>query len=482
MSDVRVRFAPSPTGYLHVGSLRSALYNYLLARKNGGKVILRIEDTDRERLVEDAIEKMISTFERVNIKFDEGPAQGGEYGPYIQSERFGLYPKYAKQLVESGHAYYCFCTKEDLDEMRKGQLEANLPTMYDKRCSKLSKEEVERRLAVGESHVIRLNIPKGRTISYDDLVHGTTSFESDLVDDQVLLKSDGFPTYHMAVVVDDYHMGISHVLRADEWIISTAKHILLYEALGWEPPKFAHIPLLVNADGKKLSKRDGDVAVEDYLKKGFLPEALINYLALLGWNPGTDEEFFTLEELEERFSLDRVNDSPGVFDVEKLKWMNGKYIRAKEMDELAELVKPYVLDASRARAIAIPEDEQRFKWMIEAIYQDLDYLAQVPEKLEIFYRDNFEVTDTDSLEMLRLDSSKKLFSILKEKLGEVEKVNPDDFKAMLKASGKEAGAKGKLLFMPTRLALTGEQHGPDLMLLCCGLGKDKMIELLNRWV
>lgn len=474
--SVRVRFAPSPTGYLHVGSLRSALYNYLFARHNNGQVILRIEDTDRERLVEDAIEKMIATFKRVNIEFDEGPVQGGEYGPYIQSQRIELYHKYAKQLVDGGYAYYCFCTKEDLDVMRQEQLQNNQATMYDKRCAKLSKEEVQQRLDAGMPYVIRLNIPKDRTISYDDLIHGPTSFDSNQIDDQVLLKSDGFPTYHLAVVIDDHHMGITHVMRADEWIPSTPKHILLYEAFGWEPPKIGHIPLLVNTEGKKLSKRDGDVSVEDYLDKGFLPEALVNFLALLGWNPGIPEEFFNLQQLEELFTIERVNDSPGVFDIEKLKWMNGKYIRDKSIEELVELTRPYV-----EKAGLLPDDPERFKWMVEAVYQNLEYLAQIPDKLKIFYQDTFEVTDPESSELLTLDSSKQLFKILADKVAAVDKLTPENFPELLKASGKEAGVKGKFLFMPTRLAVSGDQHGPDLILLVCGLGKERVVELLKRW-
>lgn len=478
MSEVRVRFAPSPTGYLHLGSLRSALYNYLYARKTNGKVILRIEDTDRERFVEDAIEKMISTFQRVNIEFDESPVHGGEFGPYIQSERVELYRQHAQQLIDNGHAYYCFCSKEDLDEMRQEQAAADKLQKYDKRCLKLSPEEVQRRLAAGEPHVIRLNVPSGKTITFEDSIHGTTSFSTDVIDDQILLKSDGFPTYHLAVVVDDHHMQITQVLRADEWIPSTPKHILLYEAFGWEPPRFGHIPLLVNINGKKLSKRDGDVSVEDYLDKGYLPVALINYLALLGWNPGSDEEFFTLDELEKVFTLERVNDSPGVFDVEKLNWINGKYIRSKTVTELIELLAPYLLKAG----FSIPEDEERFAWMIESVYQDLEYLAQITEKLEVFYQDTFEVTDSDSLELLQLDSSKSLFTILIDKFSEIEKITPENFQPLLKAAGKEAGVKGKFLFMPTRLAVSGEKHGPDLKLLVCGLGKDKVIEYLKRWV
>lgn len=477
MTEVRVRFAPSPTGYLHVGNLRSALYSYLYARKNKGKVVLRIEDTDRERLVADAIEKMIATFNRVKIEFDEGPVQGGDYGPYIQSQRVEIYQHYAKQLVESGAAYYCFCSKADLDEMRQQQLAATQDVKYDKRCLSLTKAEVKERLNSGVAHVVRLNVPAGRTITFEDSVHGPTSFETDYLDDQILLKSDGFPTYHLAVVVDDHLMGITQVMRADEWIPSTPKHIMLYEAFGWELPKIAHIPLLVNTAGKKLSKRDGDVFVEDYLDKGFLPEALINYLALLGWNPGTPDEFFTLEELENLFSIERINDSPGVFDVEKLKWMNGKYIRNKSIAELAELVRPYLEDVG----IQLPEDQEQYQWMVEAVYQDLEYLAQITEKIQIFYQDDVQVTESESLELLQLASSQKLFATLKEKIACIDKLRPESFKKILKEAGKEAGVKGKLLFMPLRLAISGQLHGPDLMLLVCGLGKRRLNRLLERW-
>lgn len=478
MSEVRVRFAPSPTGYLHVGNLRSALYAYLYARKNRGQVILRIEDTDRERLVEDAIEKMIATFKRVNIDFDEGPVQGGAFGPYIQSERVEVYQRYAKQLVDSGAAYYCFCSKSDLDEMRQAQLAANQDVKYDKRCLSLTKAEVEERLKSGVPYVIRLNVPPGRTITFEDSVHGLTSFETDYLDDQVLLKSDGFPTYHLAVVIDDHLMGITQVMRADEWIPSTPKHILLYEAFGWQIPKIAHIPLLVNTDGKKLSKRDGDVFVEDYLDKGFLPEALINFLALLGWNPGIPEEFFTLAELEDLFSLERINDSPGVFDIEKFKWMNGKYIRNKSIEELAEMVRPYL----EAAEIILPEDKEQYQWMVEAVYQDLEYLAQITEKIQVFYQDDFEITEAESMEMVRLDSSKNLFATLQKKLATIDKLRPEIFKTLLKEAGKEVGVKGKLLFMPLRLAVSGQQHGPDLMLFISGLGKARVNKLLERWI
>lgn len=355
---IRVRFAPSPTGYLHVGSLRTALYNYLFARKHGGAFVLRIEDTDRTRFVPGAVESLIGSLRKFGLDYDEGPriaTQGegddgrtyaaeeysdlhetGGYGPYVQSERADIYQTYAEKLLEKGHAYRCFCTAERLETMRAEQTAAKQAPRYDRHCLGLSADEVHRNLEAGTPHVIRLKVESGEEVAFDDLVRGRVSFRTDNIDDQVLMKSDGFPTYHLAVVVDDHLMDITHIIRGEEWLPSTPKHLLLYRALGWEAPAYAHIPLLLNPDRSKLSKRQGDVAVEDYLAKGYLPDALINFVALLGWNPGEGDtrEIFSLDELVDGFDLEHVHKAGAVFDIKKLDWLNAQYVRRLTLDGL----------------------------------------------------------------------------------------------------------------------------------------------------
>ena len=329
MSEVRVRFAPSPTGFVHIGSLRTALYNYLFAKKMGGKYILRVEDTDRTRLVDGAIENMLNAMKWAGVNHDEGVmlddngnvVQKGEYGPYIQSERLDIYKKYIQELLDNGKAYYCFCTKERLDEVREKQKEAGETPRYDGHCRDLTQEEIDAKIAAGEPYVIRLRLPENHVIKFTDLVRGETEFNTNDLDDQVLIKTDGFPTYHFAVVVDDHLMKITHVIRGEEWVSSTPKHVYLYEAFGWEAPKFVHLPNILNKEKKKLSKRQGDVAVEDFKKKGYLPEGLVNYVALVGWSPEENKEIFSMEELEQAFSIERVSKSGGVFDTEKLNWV-----------------------------------------------------------------------------------------------------------------------------------------------------------------
>ncbi len=324
-SKVRVRFAPSPTGYLHVGGLRTALYNWFMARKHGGTFVLRIEDTDRARMVEGATENLIRTLEVCGLKQDEGP--------YLQSERREKHLAYAYELIEKGYAYYCFCSKERLEEVSKNQQLNKQPLMYDRHCRDLDRTTAENRAAVGDEHVIRLKVPLEGSIVMEDLIRGRVEIPWAQVDDQVLVKSDGYPTYHLAATCDDHDMEISHVIRGEEWLSSLPKHLFIYQAMGWTPPQFAHLPLLLNPDKSKLSKRQGDVAVEDYLAKGYLPEALVNFVALLGWNPTADREIFTKEELAALFDITKVNKSGAVFNREKLDWMNAEYIKALPMDE-----------------------------------------------------------------------------------------------------------------------------------------------------
>ena len=367
---VRVRFAPSPTGYVHIGSLRTALYNYLFAKQHGGQYLLRIEDTDQTRYVEGAIENMIRVLKWAGIEHDEGAmltndgklVQRGDYGPYIQSERLEIYQKYIKQLIEKGHAYYCFCSKERLEDLREEQKAKGLTPKYDGKCRQYSLEEAQKRIEAGEDYVVRLKLPENQDILFEDLIRGTVVVNTNDLDDQVLMKADGYPTYHFAVVVDDHLMGITHVIRGEEWVISTPKHVYLYQAFGWPVPKFVHLPNILNKDKKKLSKRQGDVAVEDFRKKGYLPEGLVNYLALVGWSPEDNQEIFQMEELIQKFSLDRVSKSGGIFDIDKLNWINAHHIKEASPERLAQLARPHLIDAGYLTEQEAAEKEE---WIAE---------------------------------------------------------------------------------------------------------------------
>lgn len=344
---IRTRIAPSPTGYVHVGTLRTVLYDLFLAHQSGGQCIVRIEDTDQERLVPGSLEGLLKTFQTLGLAFDEGVmltptgevVEKGSHGPYIQSKRLDIYKKYAAQLLDAGHAYPCFCTPERLEKMREDQAAVKQTIKYDRLCLALPPEEVKERLLRGERHVLRLKVPDG-SCEFVDAIRGKIVFQNADVDDQVLLKSDGFPTYHLAVVVDDRLMEITHVLRGEEWISSTPKQIILHQMFGWEMPVYAHVPLLLNPDKTKLSKRKGDVSVDSYLQKGYLPEALINFLALLGWNPTSDREIFSIEELTSLFDLSKVNKSGAVMNLEKLNWMNAHYLKTMEEGRYLELCRP----------------------------------------------------------------------------------------------------------------------------------------------
>ncbi len=372
MANVRTRFAPSPTGFLHVGGLRTALFNFLFSKKNQGKFILRVEDTDRARLVPGALEKIVESLNEFKLHFDEGPI--------LQSERLPLYKKHAEELVAKRAAYYCFCTSERLDALRKEQEAQKKAPKYDKHCFHLSEAEVKERLGKNEPHVIRLNVPADQNVRFTDLVHGEITISTNDIDDQVLLKSDGFPTYHLAVVVDDHDMNISHVIRGDEWIPSTPKHILLYSFFGWESPQFVHLPLLLSKAKKKLSKRDGDVAVADFVAQGYLPEALLNFVAFLGWNPKTEQEIFSLDELIEQFSFEKVNKSGAVFDLEKLDWINSMYIRKLTTEELLEKIKPFFPQADTAT--------KEFVLKILKLEQErLKKLSEIGERVKYFFEE-----------------------------------------------------------------------------------------------
>jgi nondiscriminating glutamyl-tRNA synthetase len=484
---VRVRFAPSPTGYVHIGSLRTALYNYLFAKKNNGSYVLRIEDTDQKRLVEDSMVNLIECLEKTGLVHDEGPTfdngklvQKGEYGPYIQSERLDIYKKYLSDLLEDKHAYHCFCSKERLEEVRENQRRENMTPKYDGHCRNLSKEEVQRRVAAGEEYVIRLRMPENSIISFYDEVRGDININSDEVDDQVLIKSDGFPTYHFAVVIDDHLMGITHVIRGEEWLPSTPKHVLLYEAFGWEKPTYVHLPNILNADKKKLSKRQGDVAVEDFLAKGYLPAALINYIALLGWSPDVNEEIFSMEELIAHFDVKRVNKSGAVFDVNKLNWMNGEYLRKLPTEELTKLCAPFMMETGYVTDEQFEADFTYFEKIVDAFKEKMDKFSDIKTEMKNLFEYDGEVTD-EMREMLQLDTTPVLAESAVEKMEKLDEFTPEALKKVFKEIQKEKGIKGKSLFMPARIIATRQMHGSDLMKIMSILGKEEVIKRFENF-
>ena len=380
--QVRTRFAPSPTGYLHLGGLRTALYTYLFARSHGGKFILRIEDTDQEREVPGAVEKIYSSMAAAGLKYDEGPDVGGDYGPYIQSQRKDLYLPYARQLVESGHAYYCFCTKERLDQARAEAEKKGENFKYDKHCLHLSKEEVQRRLDAGEPYVIRQNIPTEGKAGFDDLIFGHVEVDCSTLDDNVLIKADGLPTYNFANVIDDHTMGITHVTRGTEYLSSAPKYNLLYQAFGWEPPKYIHLPPVMANAQRKLSKRYGDPSFEDLLDQGYLKEAIINFIALLGWSPKGEQEIFSLEELEKIFDLDGINKAPAIFDMQKLRWFNAEYMRKLPFEEYLRLATPWfekALAPGKFDLRRLAELMQNRTEVLKDIPDMVSFLAEMPE-------------------------------------------------------------------------------------------------------
>ena len=486
MKEVRLRFAPSPTGYLHIGGLRTALYNYLFAKHNNGKFILRIEDTDRTRYVEGAIENLIESLQWAGIKYDEGVfveedkiIQKGEYGPYIQSERLDIYQKYVDELIEKGYAYYCFCSKERLDKVREEQKIKGLIPKYDGLCRSLSIDEAKKKIDNGEEYVVRLKLPPNEDIKFEDLVRGTITINTEDIDDQVLLKSDGYPTYHMAVVVDDHLMGITHIVRGEEWLPSTPKHVYLYEVFGWEKPVYVHLPTVLNKERKKLSKRHGDVAVEDFRKKGYLPEGLINYLALVGWSPEDNEEILTMEELIDKFSFERVSKTGGIFDKDKLDWVNGHHIRNYDLDKLTKLAIPYLKEAHLIDDKFVEERYDWIKTMVETVKENLSNVSEIVDKVDIFFNNEIQPEDDEALSVLKQEHVPDLLNAFKEELENIEEVDEEFAKTVMKKIQKGTGIKGKKLFMPTRVALTGNIHGPELISIIFLLGKQNIIDRIE---
>ncbi len=480
MSKVRTRFAPSPTGRMHVGNLRTALYAYLIARHEGGDFILRIEDTDQEREVEGAVDIIKRTLIKAGLEHDEGPDKEGDVGPYVQSERVsrGIYMDYAKKLVEKGEAYYCFCTPERLKGLKTGNDgEGKEYTVYDKHCLGLSKEEVEENLKAGKPFVIRQNNPTEGTTVFHDEIYGDISVDNSELDDMILIKSDGFPTYNFANVIDDHLMGITHVVRGNEYLSSSPKYNRLYEAFGWEVPVYVHCPLITDEEHKKLSKRSGHSSFEDLLDQGFLAEAIVNFVALLGWSPEDNVEIMSKEDLIRKFDYRLMSKSPAVFDYGKLKWMNGEYIKAMDFNEFYEMAKPYIKEVIH-RDLDLEKIAQMVKTRIEVfpeIKEHIDFLEEVPEYDIAMYTHKKMKTDAaSSLEVL-----KKLLPVLEGQ----EDFSNDALYSLFTDFASKEGYKNGYVLWPLRTAVSGKQSTPggatELMEL---LGKEESLKRIRKGI
>ena len=467
MSKVRTRFAPSPTGRMHVGNLRTALYAYLIAKHEGGDFILRIEDTDQERYVEGALDIIYHTLKETGLVHDEGPDLDGGVGPYVQSERQaqGIYLKYAKELVEKGEAYYCFCDKERLESLKQ-EVAGKEIIVYDKHCLHLPKEEVEAKLAAGVPYVIRQNIPNEGTTSFEDEIYGKIEVPNSELDDMILIKSDGYPTYNFANVVDDHLMGITHVVRGNEYLSSSPKYNRLYAAFGWDVPVYVHCPLITNEEHKKLSKRCGHSSYEDLIEQGFVTEAVVNYVALLGWCPSDNREIFSLEELVEAFDYHHMNKSPAVFDMGKLRWMNGEYIKAMDFDKFYERALPYLKEAIH-KDLDLKKIASQVKTRIEVfpeIKELIDFYEEVPEyDTQMYCHKKMKTTEETSLNLL-----KEVLPLLE---AQDDYSNDALFEALV-AFGKEHGYKTGYIMWPIRTALSGKQTTPA--------GATEILEILGK--
>jgi len=486
---IRVRFAPSPTGYMHIGNFRTALYTYLFAKKNDGDFILRVEDTDKKRFVPDALEKLINILNWAGFEYSEGVyleegkiIQRGDYGPYIQSERLEIYQKYAQKLVEKGKAYYCFCSPERLEEMRNLQTAQKKAPMYDRSCLKLSSEEIAEKLKNNEPYVIRQKINTEGFTEFDDLIRGKVKIQNNLLDDQVLLKSDGYPTYNFANVVDDHLMEITHVMRGEEYISSTPKYTQLYQNFGWIEPKIAHLPLILNPDKSKLSKRQGDVAVEDYIQKGYLKEAIINFVALLGWNPGEGEvrEIFSIDELIEKFDLAHIHKAGAVFDLKKLDWLSAQYIKKLSIEELYKKSLDFFQQKDFYLNALEEKKSEAYLKKVLAIEQDrLNNLSAVGESNRFFFEDI--KYDKELLRWKKMDDTELKKSLEKskeilEKISDLNWTKENLEKNLLEAAGDK---KGDLLW-PLRAALAGAQKSPSPFECAWVLGKESSLQRIDQ--
>lgn len=480
MTDVRVRFAPSPTGFMHMGNARTALFNWLFARKNNGKFILRIEDTDAERSTEESTEMIIRDLTWLNLKWDEGFDKGGEYGPYRQTDRRNVYQDHLDRLEKDGHIYPCYCTPDELEAMRDEQKQRNQMPRYDNRCRHVTDQQKQAFEAEGRTFVWRFKVPD-QPIVVHDLIRGEITFDPKTIGDFVLTKSTGGVTFNFAVSVDDGCMKISHVIRGEDHLTNTARHVLLFDALGYPRPQFAHMPMILGADGSKLSKRNGLVSIDDYRKQGFLPEAMVNYMSFLGWSPQKDqgEEIFSLGELAERFELKDITKSPATFNVTKLKWVNAHYLRELDLDRLATMSLPVLRKAGLVEENT-SEDEFTFvKDLVGAVKGNLECLDDLPQLCQVYLKEELVWEDVSVRDNLSSRDAKSVLVHFREQLQSLESLSEETIKQALKLVQKETGAKGKGLFLPIRLALSAQSDGVELYKMIELLGQKRCLKRLN---
>lgn len=475
MEKSRTRFAPSPTGFMHIGNLRSAIFGYLLVKHYNGDFILRIEDTDQTRKVEGAIDFIYNTLSLCNIKIDEGPNNGGEYGPYIQSERLPIYQEYAHKLVESGHAYYCFCKEDRLENLRKEAEIEKRAFQYDGHCMHLTKEQIEENLKNNEPYVIRQKMPKTGTTVYEDVVYGKIQVENKILEDQILLKSDGYPTYNFANVIDDHFMEITHVIRGNEYVMSTPKYNLLYDAFGWQKPTYIHLPMVLGEDGQKLSKRNGDASFMDLYHEGYIPEAVVNYLALLGWSPLTNDEIFTLDELVKEFDPTRIGKAPATYDVKKLNWVNAHYMKKLSQEQLFKITIPHLKEA-------YDTSSKTEAWLQELVllYQDhISYGKEIVTVTDLFFQEELNPNE-ECQEFMKQDGINETLKVFTSEIESITDWNIENISNAINCTKEKANVKGKLLYMPIRIQITGVMHGPELPNTIHLLGKETVLNRLKR--
>lgn len=479
MSEIRVRFAPSPTGYLHIGGARTALFNWLFAHSMGGKLILRIEDTDIERLKEDSVSQILTSLKWLGLNWDEGPEVGGDYGPYYQSERFAIYRKYVEMLLDSGKAYYCFCSAADLETAREKQRAAKKPFRYARTCRDLPIEKARARIAAGETASVRIKIPLEGSITVKDLIHGEVTFNMDQFDDFVIMKSNGIPTYNFAVVVDDHLMHISHVLRAEEHLSNTPKQLLLYKALDWAPPKFGHMSMILAPDRSKLSKRHGATSVEEFRSQGYLAEAIVNYLTLLGWGPGDEREIFSLDETVQLFKLEQMSKKAAIYDTKKLTWMNGQYLSTLPLKKILPGAKAFFIKNGLVTEDWINTHEEYFAHLVDVVRVRVKTLQEVSDAATYFFKD---IDSYDSKGVVK-HFKKENIQLLEQCVTALEADQVFDLASTESVYKNIAAANnisfGKLIH-PTRLALTGRTVSPGMFDVIVLLGKEKTLARLRN--
>ncbi|KJL03007.1 glutamate--tRNA ligase [Priestia aryabhattai] len=479
-SEVRVRYAPSPTGHLHIGNARTALFNYLFARNQNGKFIIRIEDTDQKRNIEGGEESQLRYLKWLGIEWDESIDVGGEYGPYRQSERTEIYQEYTEELLEKGLAYHCYCTSEELEKEREEQQANSQMPRYSGKCRNLTAEQRAELEAEGREPSIRFRVPSNTEIKWNDIVKDEVSFESEGIGDFVIVKKDGTPTYNYAVAIDDYLMKMTHVLRGDDHISNTPKQILVYEALGWTPPVFGHMTLIVNENRRKLSKRDESIIqfIEQYKELGYLPEALFNFITMLGWSPVGEEEIFSKEQFIEIFDPARLSKSPALFDTSKLRWMNNQYMKQLDLDEVVALSVPHLVKAGKVEETRDAETEQWVRDLVALYQEQMSFGAEIVELTEMFFKKEIDYSE-EAKAVLAEEQVPEVLKAFAEEISSLEEFSADEIKAATKAVQKATGQKGKKLFMPIRVATTGEIHGPELPKAISLLGKETVLARLE---